>query len=97
MRVGNEACGWVAITFWRVLNVIRPMTCEFDSVVSGWKSRVLKQPSSSDYSTHVYDIEALAQAHRSMAQKPPRAVSLCSTSSSKEHVALCPMMQALGE
>lgn len=75
-RVGNEACEWVAITFCRVLNVIRPVTCEFDSVVSGWKSRVLKHPSSSDYSTRVYDMEALARAHRSIAKKPPRAVSL---------------------
>lgn len=25
-RMGNKACGWVRITFWRVLNVIRPVT-----------------------------------------------------------------------
>lgn len=68
--------------------MIRPVTCEFDSVVSGWKCRVLKQPSSSDYSTRVYDMEALAGAHRRIAKKPPRAVSLWSTSSSKEHVVL---------
>lgn len=42
-------------------------------------------------------MEALAWAHRRIARKPLRAVSLWSSTSSKGHVVLCPMMQALGE
>lgn len=74
--------------------MLRPATCELDSVVSGWESRALKQPNSSDYSTRVYDKQALAQTHASGAKKPPRAVPPWSTCSSNQHV-LCPTMQAL--
>lgn len=66
--------------------MLRPATCELDSVVSGWESRALKQPNSSDYSTRVYDKQALAQTHASGAKKPPRAVPPWSTCSSNQHV-----------
>lgn len=75
--------------------MLRAATCELDSLVSGWESRALKQPNSSDYSTHVYDKQALAQAHGNIAKKPPRGAPLWSTCSSNQHVVPCLTMQAL--
>lgn len=39
---GSEVRGWVGITFWRVLNVIRSVTGDFDFVVRGSEFRALK-------------------------------------------------------
>lgn len=52
--------------------MIKPVTCELHSVVSGWESRTLKQPSSSDYSTRVYNKQALAQGTWKYSRRAPR-------------------------